>query len=125
MDSIAVNYKDKGVIFYNLYTREPHPGQDQSRRHDNDQRYNFANIPQTKTHEERVDYALQMIKDFNQVRPIMIDIFGPDCIQNWLGGSMPNSLIVIDREGILQLWQNWANVEGLREKLEEMTKVEK
>jgi len=125
MDSIAVNYKDKGVIFYNLYTREPHAGQDQSRRHNNDQRYNFTNIPQTKTYEERVDYALQMIKDFNHVRPIMIDIFGPDCVQNGLGGSMPNSLIVIDREGILQLWQSWANVDGLREKLEEMTKVKK
>lgn len=122
MDSIAVNYKDKGVIFYNLYTREPHPGQ--GTRGD-DERYDFTNKKQTATHEERVDYALQMIKDFNQVRPIMVDIFGPDCVQNWLGGSWPNSLIVIDREGILQLWQSWANVEGLREKLEEMTKVKK
>ena len=130
MDSLAVDYKDKGVIFYNLYTREPHAGQDHSRRYNGDERYDFTNKPQTKTVEEREDYALQMLKDFNQVRPIMIDIF-PDPeneikpVQQWLGGGAPNSLAVIDREGKLFFWEQWANPESLKEKLEEMADKKK
>ena len=120
MDKIAKDFKDKGVVFYNLYTKEPHPGQDTSRR-SGDKRYDFTNKKQTKTIEEREDYALGMLKDFNQVRPIMIDIFGDDCVQKWLGGGAPNSLAVIDREGKLALWQQWSDAEELRKKIEEMT----
>lgn len=122
MDSIATDFKDKGVIFYNLYTREPHPGEDTSRR-SGDKRYDFSNIPQTKTVDDREAYALKMLKDWNQIRPVMIDTFGKDCVQNWLGGGAPNSLIVIDREGKLALWQVWADAKGAREKLIELTKV--
>ena len=123
MDSIAVDHKDNGLVFYNLYTREPHPGQDLSRK-SGDSRYDFTEKKQTKTHEEREDYALGMLKDFNQVRPIMIDIFGKDCVQNWLGGGAPNSLAVIDRQGKLALWQTWSDAKELRAKIEEMIKAE-
>ena len=123
MDKIAVDYKDNGLVFYNLYTREPHPGQDTSTR-SGDARYDFTDKKQTKTFDEREEYALSMLKDFNQVRPVLIDEFGEDCVQNWLGGGAPNSLVVIDRSGTLVLWQTWANVDGLRAKIEEMIKSE-
>ncbi|MFC1564872.1 hypothetical protein ACFL6G_08035 [candidate division KSB1 bacterium] len=125
MEKIAVDFKDKGVVFYNLYTREPHPGQDtRSERNNNDPRYDFTNIPQTKTMEEREAYALKMIQDFSQNRPIIIDNFSEDRVQKWLGGGAPNSLAVIDRDGKIVLWQQWSNAKELREKLEEMTGVE-
>ena len=120
MEKIAVDYKDVGVEFYQLYTREPHPGQDLSKR-SGDKRYDFTDIPQTKTMEEREAYADEMIELWNQDRPVMIDIFGDDCVQKWLGGGAPNSLAVIDREGKLVLWQVWSDAKELREKLDEMT----
>jgi hypothetical protein len=127
MDKIATDFKDKGVLFYNLYTREPHPGQDTRRKdketgiRSGDDRMNFTEIPQTKTMDEREEYALKMLKDWNQVRPIMIDIFGDNSVQKWLGGNAPNSLAVIDREGKLALWQTWSEAKELRAKIEEMT----
>ena len=123
MDSIAVEYKDKGVEFWNLYTKEPHPGQ-------NTMGFDFTAIPQTKTMDERVDYSLKMIQDFNQVRPIMIDIFpdeekGIKSVQQWLGGGAPNSLVIIDREGKLFFYQQWAKSYTAREKLDELLELEK
>ena len=122
MEKIAVDFRDKGVEFYNLYTREPHPGQDTSKR-TGDKRYDFTNKKQTKTFEEREAYALGMIADFSQERPIIIDDFGKDCVQNWLGGGAPNSLAIIDRDGKLALWQVWSDAKELRTKLEEMTET--
>jgi hypothetical protein len=128
MDKIATDFKDKGVVFYNLYTREPHPGEDTRRKNKEtgertgDNRMNFTEIPQTKTMEEREEYALKMLKDWNQVRPIMVDTFDKNCVQKWLGGNAPNSLAVIDRDGKLALWQVWSNAKELRAKIEEMTK---
>ena len=114
MDKISLDFKDKDVVFYNLYTREPHAGQ-KMREHD------FSDKKQTQTHEEREDYALEMIKEKNQNREIIIDIFGTECIQNTLGGRMPNSMIIIDKSGKIAFWQDWANPEDLRKKLNEMT----
>lgn len=123
MDKIAVDFKDKGVEFYNLYTREPHPGENRGKKN-KDKRYDFTDKKQTKTYEDRRGYAAEMIKKFHQIRPIIIDIVGKDCVQNWLGGGAPNSLAVIDSEGKLALWQVWSESKGLRKKLEEMTKKE-
>ena len=114
MDKIAKDFKDKGVAFYMLYTREPHAGQKM-------REFDFSKKKQTNTKEERVDYALAMIKEFSQFRPVLIDTFGEKCLQKTIGGSMPNSLIVVDKEGKVALWQTWSNAEALRKKLEEMT----
>ena len=117
MDKIAQDFEDKDVVFYNLYTREPHPGQITRDGRD------FSEIMQTKTEEQRIDYALKMIKDENQVRPILIDTFDPECIQNVLGGRMPNSLIIIGKDGKLVFWQDWAKPDILRKELEKLTGV--
>ncbi|MFC1614253.1 hypothetical protein ACFL5K_03040 [Gemmatimonadota bacterium] len=120
MDKVAAEFKDKGVDFYNVYTREPHPGEDFSKR-EGDERFDFTDKTSTKTYEERQANALKMIKSFGNNRPIMIDRVGKDCVQNGLGGNAPNSLALIDREGKLVLWQAWSNAEELRAKLKEMT----
>jgi len=136
MDQLAENFKDQGVTFYNVYTREPHAGQNMSQRMRNTKEiqmtntrpnkkkrsFDFSDKKQTRTHQERVDYAMEMIKEHNQKRPILIDTFGPDCVQRILGGGRPNSLVIIDREGKIAIWQNWSNLDEARKKLEEMTK---
>ncbi len=120
MDKVAADFKEKGVDFYNVYTREPHPGEDYSERED-DKRFDFTDKTSTKTYEDRLANALDMIKSFGNNRPIMVDLVGKDCVQNGLGGGAPNSLALIDREGKLVLWQAWSNAKELRAKLEEMT----
>lgn len=120
MNKVFDEFKDKSVVFYQVYTREPHPGQDHSKKK-KDPRYDFSNKKQTKTEAEREAYALQMIQDFSQKLPILIDTFGKDCVQNWRGGRAPNSLAVIDRDGKLALWQTWTDPSELTAKLTEMT----
>ena len=118
MDKIAKDFKDKGVEFYMLYTREPHAGQEMGR-------YDFSEKKQTRTHKERVDYALEMIKEHSEERRVLIDEFGDKSLQKKIGGGRPNSLIVVDKEGKVALWQGWSDPEKLRTKLEEMTKPAK
>ena len=114
MEKMAKDFKDGGVVFYMLYTKEPHAGQI---RGDHD----FSDKKQTKTAKERVDYALEMMKEFSQERPILIDKFGDDSLQKLIGGNRPNSLIVVDREGKVALWQDWSEPAALHKKLCEMT----
>jgi|SaaInl7_200m_RNA_FD_contig_81_489193_length_699_multi_8_in_0_out_0_1 hypothetical protein len=120
MDKLAADFKDKGVDFYNVYTREPHAGEDYSHRN-GDKRLDFTDKKATKTRQDREANARGLIKSHGILRPIMIDIIGKDCVQNWLGGKAPNSLTIIDREGKVAFWQIWSNAEGLKEKLQEMT----
>jgi len=115
MDKIAQGFEDKDVVFYTVYTREPHAGEDRGR-------YDFSDKKQTRTEAERVAYAAEMIKERGVKRPILIDTFGPKCAQNVLGGARPNSLIVIDLQGKVALWQSWSDPKKLRAKLDEMTR---
>ncbi len=114
MDKLAKDFKDHGVVFYMLYTREPHAGEKMDD-------YDFSKKKETKTAKERVDYALEMLKEYAQIRPVLIDTFGEKCLQNTLGGGMPNSLIVVDKEGKVALWQAWSDPKALWKKLVEMT----
>lgn len=114
MEKIAKDFKDHGVVFYVLYTREPHAGAKLQGR-------DFTKKKQTQTHQERVDNALELLKDKAKNRPIMIDTFGDRCLQKTIGGGRPNSLVVMDKRGKVALWQDWSDAKKLREKLEELT----
>ncbi len=140
MRQIAKDFKDKGVDFYMLYTREPHEGEVHYKRKrvkdpetgrmkreyeldGNGEKiitYDFSKKRETATHQERVDYALEMMKEYNQFRPVIIDRF-KDTLQKSLGGGAPNSLALIDKDGKIVLWQQWSHPKKLREHLEDMT----
>ena len=117
MNEVAQDFKDKGVVFFVVYTREPHAGQKMG-QHD------FSDKKQTTTHKERVDYAFEMIEEHLEGRPVLIDEFGDTSVQKTIGGGRPNSLVVIDKDGKVALWQAWANAAQLRTKLEAMTAAE-
>lgn len=114
MNKISEDFRDKGVVVYTVYTREPHAGEILGG-------FDFSDKKQTKKHEERINYAKILIEEHGLKYPILIDTFGPDCIQERLGGGAPNSVIVIDKKGKTALWQVWAEPTALRSKLEEMT----
>jgi len=94
-----VEFEDKGVLFYSVYTTEPY--ETEMNRYSK-----ISDKNQTKTHDEYVDYALEIIKEESQKRPILIDFVGPNFILKTLGAMNSNSLIVIDKEGKKQLMLN-------------------
>jgi hypothetical protein len=114
MNNISEDFKEKEVLVYTVYTREPHAGEIIMGS-------DFSDKKQTKTPEERVNYAKLLIENHGLKYPVLIDTFHPECIQETLGGGAPNSLIVIDRGGKTALWQVWTDPSTLRKKLEEMT----
>ena len=118
MDKIYLDFKKKDVTFFSLYTREPHPGE-------KFRDFDFVDLEQTQTFEERVQNARIITEERSQIRPVLIDTFGDDCIQKRLGAGMSNSLIVIDKTGRVALWQEWSHAEKLRKILEELTGKEK
>ncbi len=91
MDQIFSDFSDKDVLFYTLYTAEPHPGQ----TYDD---FDFTDVEQTGTEKQRAEYAEIMRIQTKQKRPILIDIIGDDCIQNTLGRGLPNSAFIIDKD---------------------------
>ena len=114
MNKISKDFKDKGVMLYTVYTKEPHAGETLMG-------FDFSDKKQTGTHKERINYAGILIEKHGLKYPILIDKFGPDCVQKTLGGGAPNSVVVIDKNGKAAFWQTWAEHTGLRRKLEEMT----
>lgn len=57
-------------------------------------------------------------------RPVLVDRNGSEGIRSTLCGGDSKSLVVIDKEGKLALFQRSPNPEKLRKKLEEMTSLE-
>jgi len=115
MDKIAQDFAKKDVVFYTVYVREPHAGQ---ARPD----YDFSDKRDARNEAERVAYAIEMAKEHGVKRPILIDKFGWGGLQDYLGSADPNSLVVIDRQGKLALWQTWSDPKKLRKTLDEMTR---
>ncbi len=120
-EKIAQEFKDEDVYFCMLYTREPHPTQKLMG-------FDFSEVPQTKSLEERTDYALKMIEDYTENRAVLIDHMppkkdsdDPQTVQKTLGGNRPNSLIVVDKEGKVAMWQDWSEPNGLRSILYQLT----
>ncbi len=107
------NTKDKDVEFYTVYTQEPHAGEKM-------RSYDFSDRKQTKTVDDRVNYAKILVEDHGLKRPIIIDGFAKDNLQNTLGGGAPNSMLLIDREGKAALFQPWSDPIGLEKKLDKL-----
>ena len=115
MDEIAVDFEDRDVVLYSVYTREPYTDEDV-------QNSDFSVDNKTELGKIYVDYTLEILMESNEKREILIDIVGPDYIQKVLGGSKSSSIIVIDREGKVALWQEFIDLTALRAKLNELTK---
>jgi len=99
-------WRDKGVAFFYVYTREPHPG--------------FLGKEQTKTVEERKANAKQCEKDLGMTPPWLIDDMR-GAIQRAYGG-LPNSAYVITREGKVYYKEAWADAKNLDEQLRKLLK---
>ncbi len=78
MDALYEKYKDKDVEFYTVYTQEPHTGEKM-------RSYDFSDRKQTKTVDDRVNYAKILVGDHGLKRPIVIDGFAKDNLPEYAG----------------------------------------
>ena len=88
MDKIAEEFQERDVAFYTVYTREPHAGQT-FRGHD------FSDRKQTRTRDERVAYALEMIRKRGVKRPVLVDKFLDDATELDVDAISDGSRVVI------------------------------
>lgn len=106
MEKLQKTWQDKGVAFFYIYTREPHPG--------------FYGKEQTKNIEERKANAKQCEKDLGMTLPWLVDDMR-GAIQRAYGG-LPNSAYVLTREGKVYYKEAWANASSLDEQLKKLLK---
>ncbi len=101
MEAIYKDYRDKGVTFFYIYTREPHAGQRQ-----------FVDYKQTKSIEERLAYVKQCREELGITIPFLVDDMKGTVQRAY--GNCPNSGWVIGKDGKVVAKRAWANPEALR-----------
>ncbi len=103
MEALYRAYKDRGVSFYYVLSREPHPG--------------FFGFQQTDSLENRRDMARLVRAELLFGLPWIIDDM-QNTLQRTFGG-MPNMEFVIARDGTLIYKRAWADPDALKRLLEE------
>jgi peroxiredoxin len=88
MNELAKQYPD--VVFLILYVREAHPGKQIGEHH---------------SFEEKMKYALQLTKDENEQRQVIIDDLQGSAHQAY--GSLPNMIYVIAKDGTILFRADW------------------
>ena len=88
------------VSFAVLYVREAHPGED---------------IPAHQQFEEKKACAARLSSEEGDKRKILVD--GLEGAAHEAYGSMPNSIFIIDKEGIVKFKAEWSNPTATRKAL--------
>ena len=104
VEVIYKKYRERGVKFFYVYTREPHPG--------------MYEHQQTHSMEERKKYAEEVKKELCFDLPFLFDDM-EGAIQKAYG-NRPNPAYIISKEGTILLKQAWADPQALEQKLEEL-----
>jgi len=100
MDEIYKTYRGRDdVRFFYLYTREPYAGTIPGYG------WSFRDIDQPKNYDERKEYASTCRKDHRIDIPILIGAM--DGAVHKAYGNMPNSVVIIDREGRIAARKKW------------------
>lgn len=106
MEKLYKTWRDKGVAFFYVYTREPHPG--------------FYGKEQTTNMEERKANARQCEKDLGMTLPWLIDDMKSSIQRAY--GRLPNSAYILTREGKVYYKEAWADAAKLDEQLKKLLK---
>jgi hypothetical protein len=100
MDELYKAYQNRDdVQFLYLYTREPYAGAIPGYG------WSFRKEEQPKSYEERVQHASAVREDHGIDIPIMIDTMNGAVQKAY--GNMPNSVVIIDRDGRVAARNRW------------------
>lgn len=99
MDKLARAFED--VVFILLYTREAHPGEHWEAH---------------ESFQEKLDRARKFEDDYDVERTVLVDELEGTAHRKY--GAMPNSVHVINPDGVVVMRGDWNNVKKVREVLE-------
>lgn len=97
MEDLYKKYKEKGVDFYVIYSREPHAGE----------RKYFRKYKQHSSYEHKVSYAKELVETFGMKVPVLVDDLEETVAKSF--GWMPNMVYVIDKEGKVSYKATWTD----------------
>lgn len=103
MDKLQERFED--VVFILLYTREAHPGE---------------NYDAHESFEDKLERARKFADDYNIERTVLLDDTEGTVHKKY--GSMPNSVHIINPEGVVMMRGDWNDVKKVREVLENREK---
>ncbi len=95
MEELREKYKDKGVEFFVVYSKEPHAGE---------RRY-FKKYTQHSSYEHKLGYAKELVEQFGMKVPVLVDDLDETVVQAY--GRMPNMIFIIDKEGKIAYKADW------------------
>ena len=97
MDDVYEKYKDNpNVAMFVLYVREAHPNQ-----------MRWQNIDQPTTYEERLTLVNAACREDHLKIPVLIDKIDNAVWTEY--GRLPNSAVIIGKDGIIVEKQGWAD----------------
>jgi hypothetical protein len=102
VEALNKAYGTRGVSFYNVLSREPHPG--------------FYGFDQPDSLEERKEYVRLADAELQMEIPWIIDVMDNTMQKTY--GRMPNSEFIIASDGTLLESREWADPDKLKEFLE-------
>ncbi|MBI3007092.1 MAG: redoxin domain-containing protein [candidate division NC10 bacterium] len=97
MEELHGMYKDKGVEFFVVYSREPHAGE----------RKYFRKYSQHTSYAHKLQYAQELVREFGMKVPVLVDDLEETVAKAF--GWMPNMVYVIDTEGKIAYKASWTD----------------
>ncbi len=108
IEELSSKFKDKGVEFFVVYSKEPHAGE----------RSYFKKYEQHKTYEHKLGYAKELVETFGMKVPVLVDDLDESTVEAY--GRMPNMVYIIDKEGKIAYKSDWTEQPRIDLLLEEL-----
>ncbi|MBI4236681.1 MAG: hypothetical protein HY688_04940 [Chloroflexi bacterium] len=109
MESLCRRYRDRGVVSFLVYSREPHPG---------------SAHPQPTTYDQRRRYAAEMRASHQMERPVLIDDPEQSNPVRIAYGALANMSFIISTRGLVIFRSNWTRPVEVEEVLQNLLVAE-
>ncbi len=106
VEDLQEKYRDRDVVFFVVYSKEPHAGET---RH-------FRKYEQHKTYEHKKKYAEELVAEFGMKVPVLIDDLDESVVRAF--GRMPNMTFIVDKEGRIAYKADWMEAARVEEMLD-------
>ena len=107
IEELYGEYKSKGVEFFVVYSKEPHPGERA-----------FKQYKQHASYEHKAAYARELAQAFGMKVPVLVDGLDEATVKAF--GGMPNMVFVIDLEGKIAYEASWTDRPRLDKVLDDL-----
>ncbi len=113
VESLQEKYKDEDVVFFVVYSKEPHAGETS----------HFKKYAQHTSYEHKKQYAQELVEEFGMKVPVLIDDLDESVVHAF--GRMPNMTFIVDKEGRIAYKSDWMEADRVQELLDELLAEQK